>query len=103
MYLKTQVRFLCAIICLLALCATNFPAQEKTLVARNEIVTEKVETKEIKSLVVSVLPNYYSAQDGVSINELIKRALDSNQDLTAARLEIDFCKTDAGFSPTINF
>lgn len=43
-------------------------------------------------LLVSVLPNYYNAQDGVSINELIKLALESNQDLAATRLEIERAK-----------
>ncbi len=45
-----------------------------------------------KPILVSVLPNYYNRQDGVSINELIKRALESNQDLAAARLEIEKAK-----------
>jgi len=50
------------------------------------------ETSVNKPILVSVLPNYYNRQDGVSINELIKRALESNQDLAAARLEIEKAK-----------
>jgi cobalt-zinc-cadmium efflux system outer membrane protein len=38
------------------------------------------------------LPNYYDQQNGVSINELIRRALDTNLNLKAARLEIDKAK-----------
>ncbi|MCV4690736.1 TolC family protein, partial [Escherichia coli] len=45
-----------------------------------------------KPIVESVLPKYYNRQDGTSLNELIKRALDSNQELAAARLEIDKAK-----------
>ena len=50
------------------------------------------ETSVNKPILASVLPNYYSTQDGVSINELIKRALESNQDLAAVRFEIEKAK-----------
>lgn len=93
MFLRLKVRFLCAVVCLLALSAANFRAQEqRTLLAKNETEESKVETNLPKPILVSVLPNYYNVQDGVSINELIKRALDSNQELAAARLEIDKAK-----------
>lgn len=93
MFLKLKARFLLAAVCLLALCTTNFRAQEgKTLVAKNETVTEEAETNAPKPIVESVLPKYYNRQDGTSLNELIKRALDSNQELAAARLEIDKAK-----------
>ena len=89
MFLKLKVRLLCAAICLLAICAANFRAQEQPLLAKNEIVTVETETNLPKPIVVSILPNYYNAQNGISINELIRRALDTNQELAAVRLEID--------------
>lgn len=92
MFLKLEARFLLAALCLLALCATNFRAQENTLVAKNETVTEEAETNLPKPLVESVLPKYYNQQNGVSLNELINRALNSNQELAAVRLEIDKAK-----------
>ena len=92
MFLKLEARFLLAAVCLLALGAANFRAQEKTLVAKNETVSEEAETNASKPIVESVLPKYYNQQDGTSLNELIKRALDSNQELAAARLEIDKAK-----------
>lgn len=89
----------CAVACLLALLVTTIPAQQqqqdstavlankntKDTVAKNE---ETVNT-EPKPILVSVLPNYYNQQDGVSINQLIERALQSNQDLAAVRLQIE--------------
>ncbi len=92
MFLKLKARFLLAAVCLLALCAANVRAQEKTLVAKNEIESEEAETNVPKPLVESVLPKYYNQQDGVSLGDLIKRALDSNQELAAVRLEIDKAK-----------
>lgn len=93
MFLKLKARFLLAAVCLFALCAANLRAQEeKTLVAKNETVSEEAETNLPKPLVESVLPKYYNQQNGISLGELIKRALDSNQDLAAVRLEIDKAK-----------
>jgi outer membrane protein, heavy metal efflux system len=46
-------------------------------------------TSERRSPLIPILTKYYNQQDGISVNELIKRALNSNQELTAARLEID--------------
>jgi outer membrane protein, heavy metal efflux system len=94
MFLKLKARFLLAAVCLFALSAANLRAQgeQKPLIAKNEIVTEKAETNLPKPLVESVLPKYYNQQDGISLNELIKRALDSNLELAAARLEIDKAK-----------
>jgi len=89
MFLKTQVRFLCTAFCLLVVCAANFRAQEKPLLAKNEFTRETVKNNEPKPIVDSVLPKYYDRQDGRSINELIELALSANQELTAARLEID--------------
>ena len=79
-------------------------AQEVALLIDKEtIVSTKAEP-----ILVSVLPSYYNAQDGVSINELIERALATNQDLAANRLEIE--KAKAGLdqarlrpNPTLEF
>jgi len=92
MFLKIEARFLLAALCLFALCAANLRAQEKTLVAKNEIVTEEAETNLPKPIVESILPKYYNQQNGISLNELIKRALDANLELAAVRLEIDKAK-----------
>lgn len=69
---------------------TKQKTNERRMVARlgldarltNELIVNK-------PILVSVLPNYYNQQDGVSINELIERALQSNQDLAATRLGIE--------------
>lgn len=53
------------------------------------VLAEQSVASERKRLLIPVLPKYYNQQDGLSINELIERALTSNQDLIAARLEID--------------
>lgn len=92
MFLKLRARFLLAAVCLFAFGATNLRAQEQTLIAKNEIVAVKAEITAPKPILESVLPNYYNRQDGVALNELIERALDSNQELSAARLEIDKAK-----------
>jgi len=92
MSLKFPARFLCAGLCLLSLSAANFRAQEKTLVAKNETVAESSVPVSPKPIIVSALPNYYNPQDGISINDLIRRALESNQELAAARLDIEKAK-----------
>lgn len=92
MFFKFNERFLCAVVCLLALSAASLRAQEKTLLAKNEIIRESAENSEAIPILISVLPNYYNRQNGVSINELIRRALESNQELAAARLEIEKAK-----------
>jgi len=55
-----------------------------------------------KPLVVSVLPNFYDAQTGLSGLELINRALAANGELVAARLEIEKARArlvQAGLRP----
>lgn len=97
MSLKTQARLCCAAACLLAIGASGVRAQQQQqqqqrsaeLVAGNETVGERTENKASKPILVSVLPKFYSRQNGVSINELLERALESNQYLAAARLEIE--------------
>jgi outer membrane protein, heavy metal efflux system len=71
-------------------------------------VVDRYGTDSPKPIVVSTLSKYYHPQDGVSINELIERALRSNLELTAARLEIDRAKarlTQARLrpNPTLEF
>lgn len=95
MFLKPRTRLICAALLpgLLACGAivTGAQTQEENaqLLAKNETISETAETKIAKPILISVLPKYYSQQDGTSINELIERALNSNQDLAAARLDID--------------
>lgn len=89
----TRTKAWCALLCLFAVFSAGVRAQQNTdVLAKNEFSEEATETNVPKPLVVSILPNYYNAQDGISLNELIKRALDANQDLVAARLEIDKAK-----------
>lgn len=101
--------------CLLALSILKVPAQDEQLqkqnselLARNDKIEEKVETNAVKPIVVSAVPNYFSLQDGISLNELITTALGANQELAAARLEIEKAKarlTQAGLrpNPTLEF
>lgn len=93
-FFTTRTKAWCALLCLFAVFSAGVRAQQNTeAIAKNEFSEEvTTETNVPKPLVVSVLPNYYNAQDGISLNELIKRALDANQDLAAARLEIDKAK-----------
>lgn len=91
----TRTKAWCALLCLIAVFATGTKAQQEqntAVLAKNDSSAETTENNLPKPLVVSVLPNYYNPQDGVSLNELIRRALDANQDLAAARLEIDKAK-----------
>lgn len=92
-FFTTRTKAWCALLCLFAVFSAGVRAQQNTeVLAKNEFSDEAAETNVTKPLVVSVLPNYYNAQDGISLNELIKRALDTNQDLAAARLEIEKAK-----------
>lgn len=77
-----------------AIGVTAVIGQEPTLLAKNGRDSTNT-TKTItatKPLVESVLPNYYDPQNGLSVDELIKRALASNQEIVAWRLEIDKAK-----------
>lgn len=93
-FILSRSRAWCAVACLLVLLVTAIPAQQPNptaLLAKKESIAEREENvKNVpKPILVSVLPNYYNQQDGISINELIERALASNQDLAATRLEIE--------------
>lgn len=73
----------------LTIAVTVAIGQEPTLFAKNEKTDERTSDAASKPLVESVLPAYYDSQGGVSVDELIKRALNSNQEIIASRLEID--------------
>lgn len=99
-----------AVVCLLPLLVPAIAAQETTRLASNEsgIVGETIKVPAVKPLLVSVIPNYYSHQNGVSINELIERGLLTNLDLAASRLEIERAKARLGQArlrpnPTLEF
>ena len=88
---SSRIKRLPAVVLLLLLI---FYADYKTQAQQSAslIYKEQGVSAESKPILASVLPDYYHAQDGVSINELIKRALESNQELAAARLEIEKAK-----------
>lgn len=68
----------------------SFDLQAQTEIAvnkTNEVVASEREA--IKPLVASLLPKYYNAQDGLTPAELIDRALQSNGELVAVRIEIE--------------
>ncbi len=91
----TRIRLRCAVAVSLALLVTATAAQESRLAAKNELVVAVINeenTNTTKPILVSTLPNYYHRQNGVSINELIARALQTNQELAAARLDIERAK-----------
>ena len=82
-----------AFVCLLAFPSAALRAQDSGLLAKTTNTRETVENtnnnSSSKPILTSVLPKYYNPQDGLSINQLIEQALRSNQDLAAARLEIE--------------
>ena len=87
----TRMRSWQAVACSLCIFVTAAAAQDgAALQAKNELIAsdEAAVSSVVKPLIVSLLPNYYNRQNGVLINELIERALESNQDLAAARLDI---------------
>ena len=108
MSLRIQVRIFCAAACLLAFSAMSSMAQDTKLLATNEKIGELAATSGTRPILASVLAKYYDPQDGISISELIERALKANQDLSASRMEIDKAKarlTQARLrpNPTLEF
>lgn len=89
MFLRINARRCLIALCLLALSTTVPRGQDARLLAKNEPIPSVEANTSEKPILDSVLPAYYNPQDGVSINALIERALRSNQELTAARLEIE--------------
>ncbi len=80
-------------------------AEAQTQIAKNrETVEESKLTKESETkvktkvpaaanrLVITVLPNYYSQDDGISLNEIIKRAFENNGSIKIALLEVEKAK-----------
>lgn len=74
---------------LLVFIASCYVATYPQLNNQTIALTVEPAASERKPLFVAVLPKYYNQQDGLSINEIIERALNTNQELAAARLEID--------------
>ncbi|MGI8543956.1 MAG: TolC family protein [Aridibacter sp.] len=73
----------------------------QTQIARNlETVEEesKTEVENVseetasKRLVKSLLPNYYNQDEGISLDEIIKRAFENNGDIKIALLEVEKAK-----------
>lgn len=89
MFLKTQARLWCVAVCLLVFAVADARAQDATLLARNETVGERIEKSATKPLVVSVLPNYYNQDDGISLVEIVRRAFETSGDIKIARLEVE--------------
>ena len=88
MLFQFRKHLLCAVFVLLSFGPT-VRSQDPTLLAKNEGSKITPDLPAVAPILTSVLPNYYHPQDGASINELIERAMRSNQDLVAIRLEID--------------
>ncbi|HXG84575.1 MAG TPA: TolC family protein [Pyrinomonadaceae bacterium] len=93
-FFMTRMRSWCAVACSLTFLVTASNAQDKTkdktaLASNEPMARTEINASAPKPLIVSVLANYYNRQDGVSINQLIERALTTNQDLAATRLNID--------------
>ncbi|HMQ05590.1 MAG TPA: TolC family protein [Pyrinomonadaceae bacterium] len=82
--------------------------QNAELVAKSESDLRQNNSETAKPLVVSVLPAYYSQDDGVSLAEIVRRAFDNNGEIKLARLEVERAKarfTQAGLrsNPTLEF
>lgn len=86
MFLKLNALFLCVALFLLVFSRERVNAQYNPAPF---VTDEKTESKSSKTILVSIVPEYYSPQDGVSISDLIKRSLESNQELIAARMEVN--------------
>lgn len=110
----TRFRSWCALLCLFTVFTNiGFAQQNTEITAKNEIVREIQENEteaetSVKPLVASILPKFYDKQNGISLNELIFKALDNNLEIAAYRLEIDKAKArlrQAGLrpNPTLEF
>ncbi|MFN0140863.1 MAG: TolC family protein [Pyrinomonadaceae bacterium] len=93
MFLKSQLSAWClAVFCLLALAAVTIQAQDQGLLAKNESGGERIGDSAAKPLVVSILPVYYSQDDGMPLAEIVRRAFANNGDIKIARLEVEKAK-----------
>ena len=93
MLLRIPVRLLCIALSMCVFSAAIRAQESAALIAGNNVLENRTETTIPKPILVSVLPKYFNPQNGVSINDLIKAAIASNQDLAATRLEIDKART----------
>lgn len=91
MLLTLRTHLLCAVVVLL-LFGPSARAQDRTLLARAVSSNASLEPPVSGPILTSVLSRYYDPQDGVLVRELIDRALTTNQDMSAWRLEIDRAK-----------
>lgn len=66
--------------------ARNLETVEENSKTEVENLTEETASKR---LVKSVLPNYYSQDEGISLDEIIKRAFENNGDIKIALLEVE--------------
>ncbi len=69
MFLKTQARFICALVCFCAFWATIVRAQNAMLLAENKTVGETVvsNSNATKPILVSFLPNPITTEDAETI------------------------------------
>lgn len=88
MILKYPMRFFCAL-SLVGLGAAAVHAQGAIASADTGPNGSRATASEPKPLVVSVLANYHSQDDGVPLAEIVKRAFGNNGDIKIARLEVD--------------
>ena len=82
------MRFFCAL-SLVGLGAAAVHAQGAIASADTGPNGSRATASEPKPLVVSVLANYHSQDDGVPLAEIVKRAFGNNGDIKIARLEVD--------------
>ena len=92
MFLKSQTGIWFAVLCLAAFASTSVYSQDVGLLAKAETDNKRIEDSTEKPLVASVLPAYYSQDDGVPLAEIVKRAFENNGDIKIARLEVDKAK-----------
>lgn len=88
MILKYPMRILCAL-SLFGLGAAAIHAQGSIASADTSTNGSRGRAGESKPLVVSIIGNYYSQDDGVPLAEIVKRAFESNGEIKIARLEVD--------------
>ncbi len=64
-------------------------AQDSIASADTSTNSKQGTTTGAKPLIVSVVANYYSQDDGIALAEIVKRAFASNRDIKIARLEVE--------------
>jgi outer membrane protein, heavy metal efflux system len=102
-------RMSCAFLLAVTVLANLGFAQADLTAARVEpILPDEVVGVKARPLVQSVIPIYYSQSDGMMLAEIVKRAFQTNGDISIARLEVDKAKarlTQAGLrpNPTLEF